>query len=258
MKLNKIGYFVFFIITPFLLWVIWQPVINRITFISLLIIMIITKYLPKVQPFHNTLEIIVLFLGLEYLFNELGLNCLFPLNHVFTLFILYLFLLRMKKVTTGLLRLKKGEIKNHLVISLVFVFFSVAGLSLWFILQKNNPYAELLPSLPIPLLFLMGIGFAIINGIYEESIFRSILFTHFFEAVGYLPAMFLQAIWFSFLHYKSGFPSGSLGIILTFSFGIMMGYLLYRSKGIFLPIVVHTTADFVVFILVVMRVNGLV
>jgi membrane protease YdiL (CAAX protease family) len=76
--------------------------------------------------------------------------------------------------------------------------------------------------------------------------------------MGFSAALILQAIWFSFLHYQAGFPSGVLGILLTFIFGIMMGYLVKRTRGLMLSIVVHVVADFVVFMLILLRMQNLI
>lgn len=81
---------------------------------------------------------------------------------------------------------------------------------------------------------------------------------HFSNFMGFSAALILQAIWFSFLHYQAGFPSGVLGILLTFIFGIMMGYLVKRTRGLMLSIVVHVVADFVVFMLILLRMQNLI
>lgn len=140
--------------------------------------------------------------------------------------------------------------------SFTFTLLSILGLTIWFLLQKNSPYTEMVPQTSTLLLIPMGLGFALINSIYEESVFRSILLSYFTREVGFALALVIQAIWFSFLHFQAGFPSGEIGILLTFIFGLMMGYLVYRTKGIFLPVCIHFLADLTVFILVVLRVKG--
>lgn len=258
MKFKDISYFSFFTTLPFLLWVITNVTIHKITFMIVIIILILSKYSIKLNPLRHTLEIVVLFIVLEFFFLEIGLYSLFPLNHVLTLLVLFIFLLRFKKISRGDLFLRKGVIKHSVGISVCFAILSISALSVWFLLHKENPYAKLIPDASTVILIFLGIGFSLINGIYEESIFRSILIRHFSNFMGFPAALILQAIWFSFLHYQAGFPSGVLGILLTFIFGIMMGYLVKRTRGLMLSIVVHVVADFVVFMLVLLRMQNLI
>lgn len=258
MKFKDILYFSFFTTLPFLLWVNTNVTINKVTFIIVIIILILSKYTIKLKPLHHTLEIIVLFNVLEYLSLEIGLHSLFPFNHALTLLVLFIFLLRFKKISRDDLFLRKGVIKHSVGISVFFAILSIIAVSVWFILYRENPYASFVPDASTVILICLGIGFSLINGIYEESIFRSILLSHFSNFMGFSAALILQAIWFSFLHYQAGFPSGVLGILLTFIFGIIMGYLVKRTRGLMLSILVHVVVDFAVFMLVLLRMQNLI
>ncbi|MBN2000262.1 CPBP family intramembrane metalloprotease [candidate division KSB1 bacterium] len=101
-------------------------------------------------------------------------------------------------------------------------------------------------------IFYFQIGFKSINAEYEV-LFRAVLLTYFSREIGLIAANILQAIWFGFLHYQAGFPIGLAGLFLTFLFGVMMGWLVQRTKGILIPVVIHFMADFVVFLLIVFR-----
>ena len=80
----------------------------------------------------------------------------------------------------------------------------------------------------------------------------------FLPYINFIFALILQSIWFGLLHYQAGFPSGEIGIILTFSFGMMMGYLVHRTKGILLPVMIQVVADFSLFILIVFGIKGFI
>lgn len=257
-KIQYIFYFGLMTVIPFLLWVVSNYIIQSVTLFLIGILFIFSKYIKNVKFLNDTLEIIFLFLLIIFLFNRIGLDNLFPLNHVISIILLYFFLCHVKKISPSKLYLKIGNIKQTVWMSMIIILCSVIGLSVWFILQKDNPYAEMIPKAPTILLILMGIGFAIINSIYEEGIFRSILFSHFSKEMGLISALILQSIWFSFLHYQAGFPSGEIGIILTFIFGLIMGYLVHRTNGILIPVIIHAVADFSVFLLVVFRIKGLI
>ena len=49
-----------------------------------------------------------------------------------------------------------------------------------------------------------------------------------------------------------------IGILLTFAFGLMMGYLVKRTEGLLIPVVVHFFADLGIFILVVLKMRNIV
>jgi len=255
---RKVLYFFTLLIIPFLLWIIPQTKIHFITFLLILLLYIVSRYWKEISFLHDGLEIILLYLTLSFLLNEIGLDNLFPANVLIIIILLYLFLFRLKKWDRARLFLIRGNIKKTLGIVILFSMLSIVSLVIWFIFQKENAYAKFIPELPIPILLPLGIGFGIINGFYEEGLSRSILLSHFTEQIGFKGAMLLQSFWFSFLHYQSGFPSGIIGIGLTFVFGLMMGYLVYRTKGLLVPIVIHVLADFTIFILVILRIHNMI
>jgi len=192
------------------------------------------------------------------LLNHLKIDNYFPANIIVIICFLYLFLFVIKKLNKATLFFRFGDWKGILPIILLFSIVSIISLALWFLNQDANPYIKFIPNVSLFLLIPMGIGFAIINAFYEESLFRSILLSQFSEQIGLLPAIFLQAIWFSFLHFQSGFPSGIAGIFLTFVFGLMTGYLVKRTNGLLIPIVIHFFADLCIFILVILEMKSLI
>ncbi len=255
-RLQKIGYISFFTLIPFFFWILPGERLHVVIFVLLGIIYILAKYVKTLSIFNDSLEILFLFFLLQYFNTTSGLDHFFPLNLVIAFTVLYLYLRPLRKFKAAELNLVKGKIKNSILIGIVFCLLSVAALSVWFLLQKGNPYERMIPAVPTLLLIPMGLGFAIINAVYEEFIFRSVLFSVFSKTIGFASALILQSIWFSFLHYQAGFPSGIVGAGLTFIFGLALGYLVKRTQGILLPIFIHFFADFSIFVLIVARMNG--
>jgi membrane protease YdiL (CAAX protease family) len=181
----------------------------------------------------------------------------FPADIILTLNLLLFFLLVIKKFNRTQLLLKINWRKNSLCIILIISFISIAALATWFFFQIGNPYEKFLPEVPLCLLIPMGFGFAFINAIYEECLFRSFLLSQFADQIGFSLAIFLQAIWFSFLHFQAGFPSGVVGIFLTLIFGVMMGYLAKQHQSIFVPVIIHFFADLSIFCLIVLRAKAI-
>lgn len=255
---RKVVYFCLLLIIPFLLWIIRSQDIYLITFLSILLAYLVSRYWTIMLFLTDILEVILIYLTLSLLFSKIGLEKLFPANVLLTIILMYLFLLLFKQYDRSRLYLTRGNTKGTIGIIILVSLLSIFSLSIWFILQKSNPYARFIPNLPIPLLISLGIGFAIINAFHEEGIFRSILLAHFSCEIGVGWAIFLQAIWFSCLHYQSGFPSGIIGIGLTLVFGLMMGYIVHRTRGLLVPIIIHALADFGIFLLVIFRMKNLI
>ncbi len=105
--------------------------------------------------------------------------------------------------------------------------------------------ARVFSQYPKWLIFGLGIPiFALANAFAEEAIFRGITQTALMQAFGHsYTAVILQASAFAAFHFVSGFPNGYVGCIMTFFYGIMLGYLRERSQGLLAPYSAHFVAD---------------
>ena len=255
---RKVFYFLVLITIPFLLWIVFGSKIHTLTFFSICLFYLVSRYWKAISFFQETIEIIFMYLILFYLMDHIGVRKHFPADIVLIIISMYFFLLYLKKYNRDTLYLVKGNTKATFGIIILFSLLSIVSLTVWFIFQKENPHDQFIPGLSIPILIPLGVGFAMINGFYEEGLFRSILLSHFSKRIGIGWAILLQSIWFSFFHYQSGFPSGIAGIGLTFVFGLMMGYLVYRTKGLLIPIIIHVLADFSIFLLIIFRMKNMI
>jgi membrane protease YdiL (CAAX protease family) len=88
---------------------------------------------------------------------------------------------------------------------------------------------------------------ALANAICEEAVSRGFFFVALRDA-GWteLQAHFFQALAFGIWHYH-GIPSGIVGVILTFVYGLIMGLFCHLTGGLGLAIVVHTINDYYIF-----------
>jgi len=88
------------------------------------------------------------------------------------------------------------------------------------------------PDAPVGILALFGLLFAVVNSFFEEVLYRGV-FMYALEAAFGSPAvaLILQAVFFGLLHVQ-GFPRGVSGMVLAGVFGLALGYLRIRSRGI--------------------------
>src|SRR6266700_3881354 len=118
----------------------------------------------------------------------------------------------------------------------------------------TNPDIEhhlaLVPALPLWVYPLVAVAFAVVNAAIEEVIFRGVMMEALDSALGdgYW-SIGTQAVSFEALHYLSGFPSGVLGFFMVWVYGIMLGMIRRRSKGLLAPWVAHVAADITIFVI---------
>jgi membrane protease YdiL (CAAX protease family) len=106
--------------------------------------------------------------------------------------------------------------------------------------------------MPPWLLPLTAVVFALVNSAVEEAIFRGILLQALDSAVGAgIISLVIQAGLFGWLHYSEvGFPKGFLGVAMASVYGLFLGYLRYRSRGMLAPWLAHVGTDMAVFAMV--------
>jgi hypothetical protein len=111
--------------------------------------------------------------------------------------------------------------------------------------------------MPLWLLPLVAVVFALVNSAVEEAIFRGILLQALDSAVGAgIISLVIQAGLFGWLHYSEvGFPKGFLGVAMASVYGLFLGYLRYRSRGMLAPWLAHVGTDIAVFTIVATSVS---
>ena len=115
-----------------------------------------------------------------------------------------------------------------------------------------GPNRANIPSMPLWLLPLAGIAFALINSAVEEAIFRGIFLQALDSCIGAgaIPLV-IQAVLFGWLHYSAvGFPKGLAGVAMASFYGLLLGFLRYRARGMLAPWMAHMGTDIVVFTIV--------
>jgi len=83
---------------------------------------------------------------------------------------------------------------------------------------------------------------SLINSCLEELIWRGVVYGAFAAQFGVTVAILLQAVGFSFEH-MFFIPVEWLGMCMAFIFGIVLGWLRYRSGGIGTAILAHWVMD---------------
>ncbi|MBN1351050.1 CPBP family intramembrane metalloprotease [candidate division KSB1 bacterium] len=223
---------------PALLWV-----MIGISFGSILVS---RRYLPE----------IFLLSRYSFVVNFILLFLRFPLLETWPMFLL-MRLIGLTLLALGFRDLKRssgvrsGTTKPVLWAGSAFVVVvSTAALALWFeyfsdkiLLQQ---WTNQLPTGNLALIILAGFGFAIVNAIIEEFIWRGALWRSLAPIFSPVAIIILQALSFGAIHFE-GIPSGVPGVVLAFIYGLMLGIIRHKSNGLLLPVIAHFFADLCIY-----------
>ncbi|MEU5594983.1 type II CAAX endopeptidase family protein [Streptomyces sp. NPDC020298] len=132
-------------------------------------------------------------------------------------------------------------------LGLATVVLSAVALTAWALVVRPEPaeFLRELQRLPLGLALLGIVAFALVNAVWEETLFRGVLLTELATVWGPKAAVTLQAVLFGAAHY-GGFPSGITGMLMAGSWGLVLGILRVRSGGIRVSYLVHVAADTVI------------
>jgi membrane protease YdiL (CAAX protease family) len=87
---------------------------------------------------------------------------------------------------------------------------------------------------------------AMANAVVEEITWRGYFVESLVaEGLRFHGANFLQGLAFGATHWN-GFPGGTIGIGLATGFGLAMGLVARRSRGLVIPVSIHFFADIIV------------
>ncbi len=150
------------------------------------------------------------------------------------------------------------------VIFLVAAIAAISGLSLyvWYSVLKPDLAIQLghMPAMPVWLFPVAGLAFAIGNAAMEEFAFRGVVMQAIDGAAGPgIASVLVQAWLFGAMHFLQGFPRGGWGLAMTIVYGILLGGIRRRSRGMLAPWAAHVCADLVIFVIladIVLKKNG--
>jgi uncharacterized protein len=131
---------------------------------------------------------------------------------------------------------------------------SSAALVLWSVLARPDvgDLTAKIPHVGPMQLLLIGVTFSVANALMEEAIFRGVFQEALTAEWGPGPAVVIQGVLFGVLHLQ-GFPHGVEGMLMASAYGVALGWLRLRSRGMAAPCIAHVCADATIFCLLVLR-----
>jgi membrane protease YdiL (CAAX protease family) len=184
-----------------------------------------------------------------------------PYRLLVPLIVYFLIVLLVPKLRLTLSWLRPGYLgKDILVLVAATAVLSGIALYLWnYALRPDlSRHLAYIPAVPFRTYLFLGLGFAVLNAAMEETAFRGIVMQSTDSAFG--PgalSLLFQAGLFGALHFLQGFPRGVWGFGMAFIYGIMLGHIRRKSRGMLAPWLAHVCADLVIFaILASIKFNG--
>ncbi len=117
----------------------------------------------------------------------------------------------------------------------------------WFVWAKpdvSDIFESYFPDIGVPQLLVGGLLFSMVNAAVEEFAYRGALMNSLETATGSARgALLLQALAFGTLHFQHGFPRGGIGVGLATVYGLILGLVWNRSRGMLAPWVAHVLTD---------------
>jgi hypothetical protein len=205
----------------------------------------------------NLLVLFVLFRSLTNFFPHFA-N--YPFNYL-TGLVLYAYavvLIPELRGTVGWLRLGKFGAKTWMLLAAIII---VSGAALMNWVHEDNPdlsrYSGMAPKLPLWGTLIYGLGFSAFNAALEEITWRGVMMEALDSALGAgYWTLIIQALSFGVAHYRSGFPNGIDGSVMTFAYGLILGFIRRKSRGMLACWMAHVAADSTVFCLIVSFIHG--
>ena len=140
------------------------------------------------------------------------------------------------------------------LLALLAVVFSAAVLVGWNIICKPDlaPSRANIPEMHLWLTPLAAVAFSVTNAAVEEAIFRGIFLQALDTSIGPgIISLAIQAVLFGWMHYSEvGLPKGLLGVAMASVYGLLLGYVRYRARGMLAVWLAHTGTDLAVFAIV--------
>lgn len=129
---------------------------------------------------------------------------------------------------------------------------SLVALPIWFA-WTDPEFVGLTAIADVPVWALppTGFFFVLVNAGVEETAFRGVLLDSSHSAFGAIAALFVQAAVFGIAHYAHGVPDGPWGAVLSGGYGLMLGVIRLRSRGMVAPWIAHAITDAAIFVMIV-------
>lgn len=204
---------------------------------GLVLLALLLRWRPTTRRLGQYVELLAVFTVVSFVLTEFGIH--YPYSYILILTAMMPVALLEGPWSETLLYMP-GLTARFARPALIYGVLGSLALSLLLILYRPAVADNPVPAgWPVDALVILGLGFAVYVALFEETIFRSMLFARAEAAAGTTSAVFFQALFYGFLHYRSGIPKGWLGVAVMCALAIGLGWLVRTTRSVYLPILVR-------------------
>jgi membrane protease YdiL (CAAX protease family) len=207
------------------------------------------RFRPATRAAGLVAEIVAVSLAAIFLLNRLGLSIIFVYKACIALLLFLLVLLERDAVPKIFSR--EGDLFAVIRISAPAALIGVAVVAVGHLVYRGGAFAMV--KAPLEILVLVGIGWALLNSISEEFIYRGLLYARLKDAAGSPAALVGQAVIFGIAHHWTKVPLGIPGMALSFLFALSLGWLVKKTGHLMTAVFVHFWVDLALFFTVLLR-----
>jgi membrane protease YdiL (CAAX protease family) len=195
------------------------------------------------------MEMATVSLAVVLVLNRLGVNIIFV--HKAAVAIILFALIQLERDDIPKIFSRRGEFYATIRISAPAALIGVAVVAVGHLVYRGNAFP--IVKVPLDVMILVGIGWALLNSVSEEFIYRGLLYARLKDAAGVRAALAGQALVFGISHHWTRVPLGIPGMALSFLFALCLGWLVKRTGSLMAAIFVHFWVDLALFTVVLLR-----
>ena len=210
---------------------------------------LLLRFRPATRSMGLITEVAAVALAAVLVLSRLGLDIIFAYKAVVAILLFVLVLLEKDDIPKIFSR--RGEFYSTIKVSAPAALIGVAVVAIGHLVYRGNAFTMV--RVPLEVMVLVGIGWALLNSVSEEFIYRGLLYTRLKDVSGVRWALVGQALIFGIAHNWTKVPLGIPGMALSFLFAFSLGWLVKRTGSLMAAIFVHFWVDLALFFTVLLR-----
>jgi membrane protease YdiL (CAAX protease family) len=213
------------------------------------VLTLVLRFRADTRSAGRAMEVVAVSLAAVLILDRLGVEIIFVYKAAVAILLFGLVLLQKDDIPK--IFSHRGEFLATIRISAPAAAIGVLVVAAGHLVYRGEAFTMV--RIPLEVMVLVGIGWALLNSVSEEFIYRGLLYVRLREAAGVRGALLLQALIFGIAHHWTKVALGIPGMALSFLFALSLGWLAKRTGSLMAAIFVHFWVDLALFTVVLLR-----
>jgi len=210
---------------------------------------LLLRFRPATRAVGRVTEIAAVSLAAVLILSRVDVDIIFAYKAAVAILLFLLVLLERDDIPKIFSR--RGEFYATIKVSAPAAVAGVTVVAVGHLVYRGGAFRMV--EAPLEVMVLVGIGWALLNSVSEEFIYRGLLYTRLKDTAGIRIALPGQALVFAIAHHWTKVPLGISGMAMSFLFALALGWLVKRTGSLMAAIFVHFWVDLALFITVLLR-----